>query len=197
MCLQNGLYSENIVKEIVGKKCLVLRAITNCGAAFLKPGVVQYNSFSYTAIEKSAKSFAIANLFAQCGLNGYVSDNIKIDMWKKLILNCVLNPVTAILRIENRGIADKRLNSLKKLIVEECLNVAKKDGVKFNIDFIKVINSAIKDSRNISSMQQDLIRGKKTEIDYLNGAVVKFGKKYGINCPVNTALVMVIKEMER
>jgi len=199
LCLQNGLYSENIVKEIVGKKCLVLRAITNFGAAFLKPGVVQYNSYSYTAIEKNlnAKSFAIARLFADCGLNGYVSNDIKVDMWKKLILNCVLNPVTAILRIENRGIADERLNPLKKLIAEECLNVAKKDGVKFNIDFVKAINSAIKDSRNISSMQQDLIKGKKTEIDYLNGAVVKLGKKYGIKCPVNEAFVMIIKVMEK
>ena len=149
------------------------------------------------AMSLLTRSQATARLFADCGLNGYVSNDIKVDMWKKLILNCVLNPVTAILRIENRGIADERLNPLKKLIAEECLNVAKKDGVKFNIDFVKAINSAIKDSRNISSMQQDLIKGKKTEIDYLNGAVVKLGKKYGIKCPVNEALVMIIKEMEK
>ena len=62
LCLQNGLYSENIVKDVVGNKCLVLRAVTNSGVAFLQPGVVQYNSHSYTAVEKNgknAKSFAI------------------------------------------------------------------------------------------------------------------------------------------
>lgn len=197
LCLQNGLYSENIVKKIVGKKCIVLRAITNFGAAFLQPGVVQFNSHSYTAIEKSPVSNGLAKNFAECGLNGYVSENIKIDIWKKLILNCVLNPVTSILRIENKGIADERLYPLKKLIVDECLKVAKKDGVKFNMDFVKAINSAIKNSKNISSMQQDLIKGKKTEIGYLNGAVVELGKRYRIKCPVNEALVMVIKEIER
>ena len=199
LCLQNGLYSENIVKLIVGKKCLVLRAVTNFGAAFLNPGVVQYNSHSYTAIEKSPdeKSFAISKLFSECGLNGYVSDNIKSDMWKKLILNCVLNPVTSILRIENKGIADERLNPLKKLIVDECLKVAKKDGVDFDIDFVDAINETIKNSRNISSMQQDLIKAKKTEIDYLNGAVAELGKKYKIKCPVNRAMCMIIKEMEK
>ena len=199
LCLQNGLYSEDIARKIIGKRCLVLRAVTNFGAAFLEPGVIHYNSDSYTAIEKSpdGKSFGIAKLFSRCGLNGYVSENIKKDMWKKLILNCVLNPVTSILRVENRGIADKMLNPLKKLIVNECLKVAGKDGVNFDIDFVKAVNDAIKDSKNISSMQQDLLKGKTTEIDYLNGAIVKMGKKYGIKCPVNSALAAIIKEMEK
>ena len=197
LCLQNGLYSEDIAKKLIGKRCLVLRAVTNFGAAFLEPGIIQYNSCSYTAIEKNTKSFAIAKLFAECGLNCCVSQDIKVDMWKKLILNCVLNPVTSILRIENRGIADERLNPLKKLIVGECLKVAKKDGVEFDIDFVKEVNDAIKDSRNISSMQQDLLKGKTTEIDYLNGAVAEMGGKYSIKCPVNSALVMIIKEMEK
>lgn len=196
LCLQNGLYSEDIAKKIVGKKCLVLRAITNFAAAFLKPGVVQYNSCSHTAIEKSQRSKGIADNFKKCGLNGHVSENIKADVWKKLILNCVLNPVTAILRIENRGIADKRLNTLKKLITDECLDVAKRDRVTFNFDFVKMIDSALKGSRNLSSMQQDLIKGKHTEIDYLNGAVVELGKKYGIKCPVNESLVSIIKLLE-
>lgn len=197
LCLQNGLYSENIVKEVIGRECLVLRGITNFGVAFLKPGSIQYNSKSYTAIERGPSSEEIAKNFTGCGLNAYVSKNIKYDMWKKLILNCVLNPVTAILRIENRGIADQKLNPLKKLIVDECRKVALKDGVSFDFDFVKNIDDAIKDSKNLSSMQQDLIKGKKTEIDYLNGAVAKLGRKYGISCPVNNALTAIIKEMEK
>ena len=130
-------------------------------------------------------------------MDGYVSKNIKADMWKKLILNCVLNPVTAILRIENKGIADERLNPLKRLIIDECLKVAEADGVVFSLDFMKMIDEAIKNSKNISSMQQDLIKGKRTEIDYLNGGVAKLGKKYGIECPVNEALAMIIKEIEK
>ncbi len=52
-------------------------------------------------------------------------------------------------------------------------------------------------SRNIASMRQDLMRGKATEIDYMNGAVVERGRRLGIDCPVNGALVAVIKAMER
>lgn len=196
LCLQNGLYSENVVKQIVQNKCLVLRAVTNFGAAFLKPGVVRYNNYSYTAIENSRRSREIAENFRRCGLNGYVSKNIKYDMWKKLVLNCVLNPVTAILRVKNKDIADERLNPLKKLIVEECLKAAKQDGISFGFDFVEKLNKEFKNSSNISSMQQDIMKGRKTEIDYLNGAVVGLGRKYGIKCPVNEALAEIIKSME-
>ena len=196
LCLQNGLYGKDIVKKIIGNRCMVLRGVTNFGAIFLKPGVVQFKNYSYTAIEKSKKSQEIAENFAKCGLNGYVSDNIKFDVWKKLIFNCVLNPITSILGIENRGIVNKDLNPLKKAIAEECLRVAEKVGIKFDVDFIKTINKEFKNSRNISSMQQDLIKGKKTEIDYLNGAVVELGKKHGIKCPVNESLISMIKFLE-
>ena len=197
LCLQNGLYSEDIVKQVVGEKCLVLRGISNCGVAFLKPGVVQYNTHSYTVIEKSKVSNEIAELFGKCGFECDVSENIKYGGWKKLILNCVLNPLTTILRIENRGIVDEKLAPIKKLIIDECLKVAERDGVKFDIDFVKTINEVIKNSRNISSMQQDILKGKKTEIDYLNGAVVELGRKYKIKCPVNEGLVMIVKGMEK
>ena len=138
----------------------------------------------------------MAENFTNCGLNAYVSKDIKYDMWKKLIFNCVLNPVTAILRIENKGIADEKINPLKKLIAEECCKIAEADGIKFGIDFVSTTNKEFSKSNNISSMQQDLLKGKHTEIDYLNGAVVKLGKKFGMQCPVNEALTMIIKEME-
>ena len=196
LCLQNGLYSEDIAKKIIGNKCLVLRAITNFGAIFLKSGVVDYKSYSYTSIEKNTRGEELADNFTKCGLNGYASENIKYDMWKKVIFNCILNPITAILRIENKGIINESLNPIKKLIANECVRVAEKEGVKFDIDFVEAINNEFKNSGNVSSMQQDLIKGKKTEIAYLNGAVAKLGKKYGIECPANRGIVMAINEIE-
>lgn len=197
LCIQNGLGSEDIPKGILKDKCVVLRGVTNFGAAFLEDGVIEYNNYGYTAIEESPASGEIAENFTKCGLNAYVSKNIKEDVWKKLILNCVLNPVTAILRIRNGAIADESLNPLKKLVIDECLRVAEKDGVKFDFDFLKAINEGIKNSKNISSMQQDLLKGRKTEIDYLNLAVAEMGKKYGLKCPANESLVAIIKEMEK
>lgn len=197
VCLQNGLYSEDTVKKIVGKQCMVLRAITNFGAIFLEPGAVGYKNRSYTSIEESPKSREIACNFSKCGLNAYESKNIKYDMWKKVVFNCIVNPATAILGIKNGGIADERLDSLKRLIAEECAKVAEKDGIKLDLDFVAETNREFRGSQNISSMQQDLIKGKKTEIDYLNGAVAALGKKYGIKCPVNNSLVEIIKRMEK
>ena len=196
ICLQNGLYSEDIAKKIIGDKCLVLRAITNFGATFLEPGVVGYKNYSYTSIEKNPRSKEIADNFSKCGLNAYVSKDIKYDMWKKAVFNCILNPVTAILRIKNDGVTDEKLDSLKKLIADECADVAEKDGIKLDFDFVDAVNREFKGSQNISSMQQDLHKGKNTEIEYLNGAVAKLGKKYGIKCPANEALTGIIKELE-
>jgi len=93
--------------------------------------------------------------------------------------------------------SDEGLNALKQLIVDECLKVANKDGATFDFDFVKAINNGIEGSRNLSSMYQDILKEKKTEIDYLNGAVVELGKKYGIKCPVNEALITIIREMEK
>jgi 2-dehydropantoate 2-reductase len=196
LCLQNGLHSENVVKEIINGKCLVLRGITAVGATFLKPGTVQFNNLSYTKIEKNTVSKELADNFNECGLRASVSENLKQDVWKKLILNCVLNPLSAILRRDNGEMSDEKLNPLKELIVDECLKVAEKQGITFDFDFIETINKGIKDSKNLSSMYQDVLKGKKTEIDYLNGAVVELGKKYGIKCPVNKALIAIIKEIE-
>ena len=189
LCLQNGLEPERIVKKTIKGRCRVLRGITTFGAVFLKPGEVQYHNDGYTLIEQSHE---IADMFTHCGLNAHVSDDIRKDSWNKFIMNCMLNAPTAILRIENGRMADPALDPLKQNIARECLQVAKKKGVTFERDFVARLNEGVKDSTNLSSMYQDLLKGKRTEIDYLNGAVVELGKKHGIACPVNEALVSII-----
>jgi 2-dehydropantoate 2-reductase len=197
LCVQNGLYSEDIVKGIVGARCLVLRAITNFGAIFQTPGVIELKAQSSTSIEESPKTAAIAEAFRACGLEVHVTDRIKDDMWQKLIVNCVINPINAITRTEVGAIADERLNPLKQLIVDECVRVAARDGVAFAGDLVDGINRRYGSSRNLSSMQQDLLKGRRTEIDFLNGAVVRLGATFGIACPVNEALTAIIRQMER
>jgi 2-dehydropantoate 2-reductase len=197
LCVQNGLYSEDVVKAVIGDRCRVLRAITHFGAVFRTPGVVELRLSSYTSIEQSPKSAAIADAFSRCGLDGRVTDRIKDEMWQKLVVNCVINPINAITRTEVGAIADERLNPLKQLIVDECLRVARCDGVALEGDLVAAINRQYGPSRNLSSMQQDLLRGRRTEIDFLNGAVVDLGATYGIECPVNGALTAIIKELER
>ena len=196
LCVQNGLYSENLVKAIVGDRCLVLRAITHFGAIFRTPGVVELKVSASTRIEQSARSATIADAFTRCGLDGQVTDRIKDEMWQKVVVNCVINPINAITRAEVGAIADERLRPLKQLIVDECRYVAARDGVDLPADFVDRIDRQYAPSRNLSSMQQDLLKGRRTEIDFLNGAVVSLGAQYDVACPVNQALTMIIKAME-
>ncbi|MBZ5557574.1 MAG: 2-dehydropantoate 2-reductase [Acidobacteriia bacterium] len=196
LCVQNGLYSEDVVKAAIGGRCRVLRAITHFGAIFRTPGVVELKVRSYTSIENSPVSAAIADAFTRCGLDGRVTDRIKDEMWRKLVVNCVINPINAITRTEVGAIADERLNPLKRLIVNECVRVARRDGVELEGDLVSAINDGYRASRNLSSMQQDLLKGRRTEIEFLNGAVVRLGAKFGIACPVNQALTAIIRQME-
>jgi len=196
LCVQNGLYGEDVVKAAVGTRCRVLRAITHFGAVFRTPGVVELNVRSYTAIEDSPVSAAIADAFTRCGLDGRVTTRIKDEMWRKLVVNCVINPINAMTRTEVGAIADARLNPLKRLIAEECVQVAERDGVELEGDLVAAINEGYGASKNLSSMQQDLLKGRRTEIEFLNGAVVRLGATYGIECPVNQALTGIIREME-
>jgi 2-dehydropantoate 2-reductase len=196
LCVQNGLYSERVVKDIVGGRCLVLRAITHFGAIYRTPGVVELKVSATTRIEDSPRSGAIAEAFTRCDLDGQVTGRIKDEMWEKLVVNCVINPINAITRAEVGAIADVRLRPLKQLIVDECRRVAARDGVELAADFVDRIDRQYAPSRNLSSMQQDLLKGRRTEIDFLNGAVVALGRQYGVDSPVNQALTMIIKAME-
>jgi len=197
LCVQNGLGSEDIVRAEVGGRCLVLRAITQFGAIFREPGVVDFTAAGATLLEPSGRSAEIAALLSASGLDGRVSDNIKIEIWRKLIFNCVINPITSIVGSEVGGIADPRLDPLKRLVIDECLRVAATDGVSFQEDFVRAITDTFGASRNIASMRQDLQRGRPTEIDFMNGAVVALGQQHGIDCPVNAAITAIIKAMER
>src|SRR5206468_6127696 len=121
LCVQNGLGGEDIVKDAIGGRAPVLRAITHFGGILLAPGVVDYKVAGYTLIEHCACSQPIADLFTACGLEGRVSGAIKMDIWRKLVYNCVINPITAIIGSDVGGIANAGLGPLKRLVADECL----------------------------------------------------------------------------
>ncbi|MGZ5504633.1 MAG: ketopantoate reductase family protein [Chthoniobacterales bacterium] len=196
LCLQNGLGSEKIARDAVGDRGVVLRGITQFGAIFERPGVIKFMIARHTLIEQHERSPRIAGVMTAAGLDGRVSSDIKADIWQKLIFNCVVNPITAIMGSEVGAVADACLDPLKRLVIDECLAVAAAEGIKFQIDFLARINEVYAPSHNIASMRQDLRRGRVTEIDYLNGAVVSLGRKHDLACPVNRALVTIIKAME-
>ena len=196
LCVQNGLYSEDLVKNLVMDRALVLRAITQVGGVLVRPGVVDNTVAGYTLIEQHEQAPAIAAVLTVAGLDGRIIPDIKKEMWRKAIFNCVINPTTSLLGCEVGGIVDPQLNELKREIIDECLAVARADGVSFDEDFVALIDRVFAGARTIASMRQDLMKGRKTEIDHMNGAVARLGEQFGLPCPVNAALTTMIKYLE-
>jgi 2-dehydropantoate 2-reductase len=201
VCVQNGLGGEDIVRDAIAKRLAgaqpaVLRAVTQFGAIFRGPGVVDYKVAGFTLLEKAEPAATIAALLTDSGLDGRVSDNIKREVWRKLVFNCVINPITSITGGDVGSIADPGLDPIKRLVIDECLAVARVDEVTFDVDFVAELARVFGPSRNIASMRQDLMKGRPTEIDYMNGAVVERGRRHGLACPVNAALVALIKALE-
>jgi 2-dehydropantoate 2-reductase len=194
--LQNGLDSEKIARRALGPRGIVLRAITQFGAIFKAPGVIQFMARGYTLLEKHERSGQIAAVLNAAGLDCRISPDISRDVWHKLVINCVVNPITAILGCEVGEIANPQLDPLKELVIAECLAVAANQGVMLAGDFQQEISDFFRPSHNIASMLQDLRRERPTEIDYLNGAVVLLGAQNNVDCPVNAALAAIIKAME-
>jgi 2-dehydropantoate 2-reductase len=196
VCVQNGLYSEDLVKNLVGDRALVLRAITQVGGVLVEPGVVDNTVVGYTLLESHEQTPNIAALLTEAGLDGRIIPDIKKEVWRKAVFNCVINPTTALIGSEVGGIVDPQLNGLKQQIIDECLAVAKADGVTFDEDFVALIDRVFAGARTIASMRQDLMKGRKTEIDHMNGAVADLGRKFGIPTPVNAAMATMIRYLE-
>jgi 2-dehydropantoate 2-reductase len=196
LCLQNGLGSEQVARAALGQRGVVLRGISQFGAIFAGPGVIQFMAPGYTLIENHERSAGIADVFTKAGLDGRVSRNIAADVWHKLAINCVVNPITTMLGCDVGGIVNPQLDPLKQLVIDECRAVAATQGVALEPDLMREIDGRFRPSHNINSMLQDLRRGRATEIDYLNGAVAALGAQSGVDCPINAALTAIIKAME-
>jgi 2-dehydropantoate 2-reductase len=196
LCLQNGLESERIARAALGDRGVVLRGITQFGAIFRGPGVIQFMARGYTVIEQHERSDRLAGVLSAAGLDCRISPDIGVDVWHKLVVNCVVNPITAILGCEVGGIANPQLDPLKRLVIDECIAVATAEGVTLKNDFLREIDDFFRPSHNIASMLQHLRRRRATEIDYMNGAVAALGAQHNVACPVNGALSAIVRSME-
>src|SRR5436853_1102065 len=196
VALQNGLDADRIARTALQGRGVVLRGISQFGAIFERPGTIRYMVKGFTLLEDHERSLQIANVLTAEGLDCRITANIEAEVWRKLVFNCVVNPITTILGAEVGQIVDPDLNRLKQLVIDECTAVAAAEGISLEMDLMAEIDAAYAGSRNIVSMQQDLLRGRATEIDYLNGAVDALGARHRWPCPVNNGLTKIIKGME-
>jgi len=122
------------------------------------------------------------------------SRDIRRDLWTKLLVNSVINPLSVLLQGHNRLVAETRFDALKSPILGEGVAVAAAEGVELQMDAAFVNRFVTSD--NITSMLQDFRRGRPSEIDFLNGAIESLGKKHGIPTPVNEFVTELIHALE-
>lgn len=194
LVLQNGLGNEEKVKELVNNKVQVLRGLTTMAAEFLEPGKIRVWK-GETVIGDSETASEIASLFNSCGLETRVSKKMEGEVWKKLVLNCIVNPLTAIFHVRNNKIVSENLRWIRREVARECIEVAKAEGVNLEIE-TEELDRKILSYTNLSSMCQDILKKKRTEIDFLNGKIVELGRKHGIQTPVNQTLTCLVKFLE-
>jgi 2-dehydropantoate 2-reductase len=149
-----------------------------------------------TIIERTKTGEKIKALFERSGLKTKVTADIEKEEWNKLVVNCVVNPLTAVLKVRNNEIGATSLKEIRHRIIEECSLVAEAEEIHLDHSMETEIDHKIKGYTNYSSMYQDVAKGKKTEIDFLNGKIVELGRKHRIQTPVNETLVDLIKFME-
>ena len=208
LTLQNGLGNVERLGEFFGSS-QILAGATSHGATLLEVGRVRHAGYGEILMGKTggasstpagvAKLQNLAVTFNRAGLQAQVVDEIESVLWRKLAVNVGINALTAILGVPNGELL--RINDCASLIngaVREAVEVAGHCGIQLKLkEEIERVRAVCRSTTaNISSMLQDVRRKRKTEIDQLNGAVVKMAASYGTTAPVNEILTAIVRSLE-
>jgi 2-dehydropantoate 2-reductase len=142
---------------------------------------------------------AIAGVFESAGMPCAVSPEIKHALWKKFLVNCTYNGISALGQIPyGEMVRLPQIQSLIEALTEEFIQVAQAEGVDLSLEEAALANQSIAQTMpgQRSSTAQDLARGKPTEIDYLNGVIVEIAHRHGISVPTHRAIHGLVKMLE-
>jgi len=205
MSLQNGLGHEEILAEVVGKEH-VLAGKTYAGGVLLGPGhVIAGTKGKYTFIGEldgriTERATRIAETFTGAGLPTEVSANIMGTMWDKLLINVATGALSAITRLPYGGLYNvPEVRECALAAVAEAIAVAKALGVALTSDkpeYAWTLAAEGLPKEFKASMLQSIEKGAPTEIDFINGSVVRWGERVKVPTPVNGALVACVKGIE-
>jgi 2-dehydropantoate 2-reductase len=192
------------IAEVVGEE-RVLAGMTNHASTLKGIAQIEHNGRGETVIghlggKIPAAVRQIREVFNKAQVETKVSRNIKGVLWSKLIVNAGINALSAILRVRNGALRENaEAASILRAAVGEAVKVARRKRIKLIYDdpLAKVEAVCQKTSENVSSMLQDVLAGRRTEIDYINGVIVKQGRLSGVPTPVNQTLCDLVKGIER
>lgn len=203
LTLQNGIGNIEIISEVVGMD-KVIGGATNQGATLVDTAHIRHAGRGETVIGRMdgkipVEMRSIREIFNKVGLETRISRDIKSLLWSKLIINVGINALTAITRLNNgRLIEFEGTHRILREAVLEATRIAKRKRIKLIYDdpLAKVEAVCEATAANVSSMLQDVLRRKRTEIDFINGVIVRHAQELGIPASVNSILVDLVKTIE-
>jgi len=203
LTLQNGLGNEEIISRKVDPKKVML-GVTGHGATLLGPGHIRHAGKGKTFVGEldhrgTDRTRRIAQMFSEADIETEVSTNIHDLVWDKLLINVGINALTALTGLKNGQLLDyPETLRLMEGLVSEAAGVARKKGIRIEgnpIEKVKTVAQATRDNR--SSMGQDFDFRRRTEIDVINGAIVREAERLGIPIPFNRTITDLVKVIER
>lgn len=196
LSLQNGVDNATTLQSVLPQE--IIPAVVYVATEMAGPGHVRHNGRGELVIGDAAASAGIAALLGAAGIPVEVSANVTGALWAKLIVNCAYNALSAITQTPyGRLVQGEGVGQLMRTLVKECLTVASAAGVRVPGDsFEDVARIARTMADQYSSTAQDLKRGKPSEIDHLNGYVVRQARALGIEVPANQTLHTLVKLLE-
>ncbi len=203
LTLQNGLGNAEVLAASLGASRVAL-GVTAQGVMLLGPGRVYHAGAGPTHLGVTSSATRerledIGALFRQAGFETHLTENIAGLVWGKLVVNSAINPLTALLRVPNGALLENEsARALMEVVAWETTRVAQAQGIRLPFDdpAERVRQVAAYTARNCSSMLQDVLRGTPTEIDAINGAVVRTGQRLGVPTPINATLWRLVCALE-
>ncbi len=198
LTLQNGFGNVETLQAVLGTARVAL-GVTTTGARMLEPGYVQHTGEGKVSLGTHENSAGFAELLQEAGFQVETIADPQSLLWGKLVINAAINPLTALLRVPNGELLAR--SSARELMQEaatEAALVAAAKGIKLPYDDPEDAVEAVAQNTasNTSSMLQDVLRGTPTEIDAINGAVIREGEKVGLLAPVNRILWRLVRGLD-
>jgi 2-dehydropantoate 2-reductase len=196
LSLQNGVDNAERLQAVLGRD--VIPAAVYVATEMKGPGYVKHHGRGDLAIGPHPASARIAAAFAGAAIPTLVSDDVIAALWEKLIINCAYNAFSAVPQLPyGRVVEVPEVAGVMNDVVGECVAVAEASGVSIPEDIAARVAAIAGSMPNqYSSTAQDLARGKTSEIDYLNGYVIRKGAELGIPAPANRVLYTMVKLAE-
>jgi 2-dehydropantoate 2-reductase len=195
--LQNGLGNRELLERAAGRGRVGV-GVTLAGATLLRPGEVRGHLAMITLGDDGAgRAARVCTLFREAGLDTQVEPNIDRVVWRKLAVNCALNPLSALEGVTNGALLGRlEWRQAIEAATHEVGAVAAARGIVLGDTARLALEVARLTAGNRSSMLQDLERGFRTEIDAINGAVVIEGRRLGVPTPLNEAFWNAVRQRE-